>query len=462
MDSNIILILDGMSVAESEGVAFNLNQAIKHSENPVLLPGEPHQWDSLQISWPATVLYSPGEKIFRCWYSGFDCLQTPGRFWKPGYAESEDGVHWVKPNLGQLEFLGADTNQIASGQGNNLLSFVLENPIQEVSESRRFVSLWSEVGEGMSYLRKRLAYSPDGKIWTHREIAYEGTPFDRTSFQDISQIIFDPDEIDPGYRIKGYTQLIATRDWDGREMVRHIGLVHGSNIEKLIDAPCRVVLKPEQGIDEELHFASVNKVRGTYLMLFESDNFSKNPIHGDLRLAVSSDGRSFRRVHPETPIVTTGLKGMWDENLLVTTSAAIQEVGDELFIFYIGCPNIYNSWPPPYMVSPERRGSMFAPAYLGLATLPRDSYGYAEGEGTLTTYPINASSGLWLNADGDNIKVTTLNTEGKETCTGHPTIERNQSVYRRVKWNATMPSSECKIRIQLGTKCRLYSIKCVH
>ena len=105
------LIIDDKSVMSHESVSFKLNPAAKHPENPVMLPGEPHQWDSLQVSWPATVLYSAKDKKFRCRVSGFDCLQAPDRFWKPGYAESEDGIHWTKPNLGQVEFLGSGQQQ---------------------------------------------------------------------------------------------------------------------------------------------------------------------------------------------------------------------------------------------------------------------------------------------------------------------------------------------------------------
>jgi len=242
-------------------------------------------------------------------------------------------------------------------------------------------------------------------------------------------------------------------------MVRHTGLVHGSSFEKLVDAADRKVLAPEQGIDEELHFATVKKIGVNYLMLFESDNFSKNPIHGDLKLAVSSDGCSFRRVHPNTPLVETGAKGMWDENLLVTTSASMQEVGDKVYIFYIGCPNMYNSWPPPYMVSPERRGSMFAPAYLGLAALPRDRYAYAEGPGTLKTYPMDTGNGLWLNVDGDVSGLTVSARVGERTYKGHLSEEREQNVYRRVKWDDSILAGKCSISIQLGTRCRLYSVK---
>jgi len=450
------LILDEQSVLAHDGVSFHLNPATKHPENPVMLPGEPHQWDSLQVSWPATVLYSAEEKKFRCWYSGFDVIQTPDRFWKPGYAESEDGIHWTKPNLGQVEFLGSGTNRIEVDWPYTVLSTVFENPEPDAPESKRFASYWTELGEDKAY-RKGLAYSPDGMRWTRARTAYEGLPNNRASFQDISQVIYDVDESDPDYRIKAYSQLVWKRPYDGRPDVRHIGLACGRDIETLRDAEQPLMLAPEEGIDEELHFAAVKRAGGQFVMLFESDRFAKNPIHGDLKLAVSEDGKKpFRRVHPNDAVVPTGVKGFWDENLLVTTTSAIQEVGDELYIYYIGCPNTYNSWPPPYMVSPERRGSMFAPAYLGLATLKRDRYACAQGPGSVTVSIGGDSGDLWLNADGDDITVTALGPSGNALAEGRVSDERSCTVYRRVLWSK--PSAGASVRVSLGDGCRLYSI----
>ena len=64
------------------------------------------------------------------------------------------------------------------------------------------------------------------------------------------------------------------------------------------------------------------------------------------------DGRTFRRVHPQTPVISTGEKGMWDANALVTTTSAMQEAGDELRIYYFGCPRVFNSWPAPLRTVP--------------------------------------------------------------------------------------------------------------
>src|SRR5262245_18696111 len=125
----LLLILDSALVAHSQGVTFHLNQATKHPENPVLQPGEPHHWDSLCVSWPGTVLYSPSDRKWRCWYLALDIVQTPDRIWHTGYAESDDGIHWVKPSLGHIRFLDRDTNQLANNWGAYYLRTVFENPL---------------------------------------------------------------------------------------------------------------------------------------------------------------------------------------------------------------------------------------------------------------------------------------------------------------------------------------------
>lgn len=452
-----LLILDRQSVAVAEGVAFHLNPAKKHPENPLMLPGEPQQWDSLQVIWPGTVLYDAENKLFRCWYSGMDAVQkNRPPLWVPGYAESTDGIHWTKPELGQYKHNDLPTNRILVDWSHHVISTVLMN-IDRSDPQRRFLALWhTSTNEGY---RKILASSPDGKAWKNEGIAY--TPIDnaRTSFFDISQLIFQPDAADESDRIIGYAQ--AYRDNKGHT-VRQIGVVHGPHPGALkeygtTDAEF-LALTPEKGIDEELHFASVGRFGNQYLMLFESDRFSQNPLHGDLRLAVSSDGRKFRRVHSQTPLIATGPKGMWDENLLVTTTTSFQEVGDEIWIYYFGCPNVFRRWPNGH--TGELRGSFYYPTYLGLATLPRDRFAYAAGPGSVTTARLNiGGQGLWINADGHGLPVTCLSPDGAKLAEGRLGDAFDQALYRRVQWTNGPPAQPCQIKIALANDQRVYSLR---
>jgi hypothetical protein len=153
--------------------------------------------------------------------------------------------------------------------------------------------------------------------------------------------------------------------------------------------------------------------------------------------------------------VTTGPKGTWDENLLVTTSYAMLEVGDEVRIYYFGCPNVFRNWPGGFGPA-HRRGSRFYSTYLGLATLPVDRYGYAQGAGAVTTHPIDLRDGeLWLNADGPDLQIKA----GDATGTLGP--QRRRTVYRKVIWSAGPPHGRHRVEIALSSESdRLYSVAC--
>jgi predicted GH43/DUF377 family glycosyl hydrolase len=60
----------------------------KHAQNPLLRPGEPGDWDSAAVGYPAVLTSG---SIYAMWYSGYD-----GRRWQIGFAISNDGVSWTK------------------------------------------------------------------------------------------------------------------------------------------------------------------------------------------------------------------------------------------------------------------------------------------------------------------------------------------------------------------------------
>lgn len=452
-----LLILDRESVADADRATFHLNPAQKHPENPVLLPGEPQHWDGLQVIWPGTVLYDAEDKLYRCWYSGLDAVQKNRTKvpWVPGYAESQDGIHWTKPALGQLTHEGMPTNRISVAWSQQVLTIVVKNPDQS-DPAHRFLALWhvdNETGQ-----RKILASSPDGKSWKEEGIPFAPEGGDRLKFIDVSSLIFQPDAADENERLLAYGQVFYPRSWD-KNYVRQIGLATGPSLGSFKLVNDLIVLGPESGIDEEVHFASVKKIGNLFVMLFESDRFSQKPLNGDLRLAVSTDGRKFRRIHPQTPLVATGPRGMWDENLLVNTTAAIQEVGDEIRIYYFGCPNVYRNWPGGYAVN-GLKGSLFYPSYMGLATLPRDRFAFAMGPGSVTTAPLAfGQQGLWLNADGDQVKVIALDPAGSSAAIGHLAGASSKSLYRKVQWANRPPTKPCQIRVELNVGERLYSLR---
>lgn len=117
------LFLGDFLVAEMVGLKRTLHQPVDYEHNPVMLPE--HPWEHRRIPY-GSVLYSPTEKKFRCWYLTLNIYDS-----RPGfrgyrkehhvpleeaaficYAESKDGIHWRKPNLGLHEFRGSKDNNI--------------------------------------------------------------------------------------------------------------------------------------------------------------------------------------------------------------------------------------------------------------------------------------------------------------------------------------------------------------
>lgn len=143
---------------------------VRYSEKPIMCPDAP--WE-LFINCP-TILKDPEDGLFKMWYST-RCLNPeyePG--WETNleagncnkmicYAESEDGIHWVRPELDIYPFGQWKTNNIVFAESTvgNALGTVIINP-DKSNPDHRFIMFWNE-GFGV-----RISFSPDGKHWSDR------------------------------------------------------------------------------------------------------------------------------------------------------------------------------------------------------------------------------------------------------------------------------------------------------
>ena len=155
--------------------------AAKHAANPVIRRDRPWEvWPHFNTT--VTALRDEDGR-FRCWYMDFTNLGFEGgaeAVWKPklSYAESNDGVHWHKPELGAVTVDGRNTNRLAwdDRQGTPVALSVIRDP-SDPDPQRRYK---------MAYLPEKLninvpkrstithshslglciAYSGDGITWT--------------------------------------------------------------------------------------------------------------------------------------------------------------------------------------------------------------------------------------------------------------------------------------------------------
>jgi hypothetical protein len=125
-ERNRYLLLDSRIVANAENAELTIGTVKKHPANPLF--GEDKPWEMRFDNLYANVIYDEQEKIYKCWYSPFiidvsskdvTIQQRKEIEYRPSlremaicYATSKDGINWVKPELGVVEFEGSKANNI--------------------------------------------------------------------------------------------------------------------------------------------------------------------------------------------------------------------------------------------------------------------------------------------------------------------------------------------------------------
>jgi predicted GH43/DUF377 family glycosyl hydrolase len=103
---------DGTNGRVSHAVSYNGIEWTKRAVNPVLDVGPSGSWDDLAADHPAII--KDGD-LYKMWYSGHDGSSSHQR--RIGYAHSNDGVTWTKPNLGLFYYGGSKNNNIVLVNG---------------------------------------------------------------------------------------------------------------------------------------------------------------------------------------------------------------------------------------------------------------------------------------------------------------------------------------------------------
>lgn len=170
-------IIDGHN---SENVILKLNQLIKDDENNPMFkedyfsnPSRP--WEVRYDNGYPNVIYDKEENIFRCYYTLFihdseseNTLlnERPNRQYEPNYsrivavcyAQSKDGIHWEKPNLGLVEFNGNKDNNILMKYAHGTSVFYDE---KELDQNKRY-KLMTKIEYSFDNHFMAVAFSRDG------------------------------------------------------------------------------------------------------------------------------------------------------------------------------------------------------------------------------------------------------------------------------------------------------------
>jgi hypothetical protein len=413
---------DDHAIPLRHNLQVTLQQAEKHPANPVLRRGPPGAPDHGHALLYGSVLHIGGK--FRMWYLGMSQReiiqgQAPG-YWRPMcYAESTDGVNWIKPNLRLVEFNGSRDNNICLVEAepfslsrvDDFLSVLYE---PEAPEAERYKCAYiahlpfEEVRGGRSAIgpnEKRwcstvCATSADGLSWKvvgDRPANAGGERFEVSGLYRFGEF----------YHITG--QLISPWTWqpDGREVGR-VMLTHRSPDFRTwskasafgFARPGQTLAQPVPG--QQTHMGAGFWNRGNVLVGLYGmwqDGPKEKPkgashLWGtriDLGLVVSNDGLHFREPVPDFKIIARGGEDEWD-NLALLQGHAFVNVGDRTYLWY-------SHW--------DCEGQ-FRHQEIGLATLRRDGFGFLatrhqEEEGSCITQSFDVTRGtpqVSLNIDG--------------------------------------------------------------
>ncbi|MEZ5386688.1 MAG: hypothetical protein R3F13_14345 [Prosthecobacter sp.] len=140
------LFLDPAFLQQSGNVALHVNPPVK--QEIVIRHDKP--WEQLMISFYLSVMEDEGK--LRMWYICRDKKNQPN----VAYAESTDGVNWIKPNLGIVEYEGSKENNLVGLD--SLEGTVYRDERMPASQRYNYIThLWTE---GMVRF-----HSPDGLHW---------------------------------------------------------------------------------------------------------------------------------------------------------------------------------------------------------------------------------------------------------------------------------------------------------
>jgi len=425
---------------------LTLVPAHKHPE-PVLRRGPKGAFDELRAEYYGSVLRIGGK--LRMWYCGYGFEDPANRTYGGvtahiGYAESTDGVHWTKPNLGLVAYHGNKNNNIILIEPQDYTSthadrniHVLYEPDDPDPQRRYKMMLYAPHDGGRATMVPLI--SPDGLRWryVHRmEVTDEAKP----RFK-IASTGMPNEHLEGGglVRVGGiyYMNGQSHNRYDGGLIGRFPATYWSSDFihwqhEKALSM-LRWGYDPRTPISEgrEVHEGVAlwnrgNALVGIYGMWEGAPRWADRRIH--LGLVSSVDAIYFREPSPDFIFAEAGKPGAWDSGGLLQ-GQGFENIGDETFIWYGSWDLTASGGTQVYL----DRDMLESHGDIGVLKLRRDGFGYAAvrdpktarpretfgtGTGSLLTVPFRVEGSparVSANADtaaGGSLRFELLDTGG--------------------------------------------------
>lgn len=472
------LFLDDALIASKKNVRRRVHAARKHEGNPVIRRTEP--WEN-----PFLILYGSvirDEGRYKAWFKSGDGV---------GYAESDDGITWIKPQLDLVLIDGRRTNLLFRQRGEKSGPeelpyyheiFGVSRDNREPDPSRRykmgFLSIdFDHTGPRESPFLKGqrrglgVAGSPDGIHW--KRIDHWAS---EAICDGATHWMFDPAlgrYVLFGRTLKALPEVQSAwsgfywyRRWhSGRAVARmeSSDFVKWSHVDP-DTAPVVMTADLQDPPGTEIYSMMVFPYESVYIGLVQVFHARPDTCFLDVQLAVSRDGVRFERVEGRQTFLEAGGVGEWDRFNQSPANNPPVVVGDELRFYYGG--RTYRHAPYEGKDTGPRAGG------IGLATIPRDRFVSLEASfdgGEIVTHPLRLGGGrLHLNARSDfgEIVVEALPATTPTSDAARPPARSRpitaDSLDAIVDWEGPAPDPQgppVVLRIRLSNAC-LYALWC--
>jgi hypothetical protein len=395
------LFVDDSWIKETYLVNKQIHQAEKLKGNPLIIADR--NWEG-GVNCFGTVLYDEGK--FRMWYQIYNGKEKEDlRFaTMVGYAESIDGINWVKPDLGLYEYQGSNKNNIVltSWGATDLYSPAVIRDDKEPNPARRYKMIyWDSMSEenlkkyGSPFpLGKNVpgwkaiegegffvAFSPDGIHWNK----YNTQPV-FTCACDASSLTLNADGT-----FTAYFKMSVRDDLHFRELGKSTSKDFTSWTEP------EIILQPDwkDPNGTEFYGMSVSEYFGNTLGLVWMYHNSTDDKMMDIQIASADKKGNWNRAAERKTFIANGSKGEWDAGSVITASTIILHPQDNTLLLYYGGSTTRH----------DDSRAMHREYSIGLAKLRMDGFVSMDSKllkGYLITKPIQMQKKLFVNVDASH------------------------------------------------------------
>lgn len=404
------LFMDDFRVEEM----VDIQRIVNPGEKSKILMNPTEPWEGNSVYIYGTVLKNePEGSGYRMWYTCFN------EEYYLCYATSKDGINWIKPKLGLIDFKGSNQNNICMVGGGSLVY----DPDEKDFSKRYKLMCFNPAKERWGY---NVYFSSDGLKWD------DSCQKAVLPYGDVSNVAFDKE--------KGL--FIATTKQ--RMLVSNTSVTPGKNDRAAFvsvstdfinwsspDAPNSIwtlavegdyaddqLVMSKGGIESNVYGMPVYPYQNIYIgfpWMFDINTYNTGiyATTGDGKIqpqvAVSRDLRHWSRVARE-PIIPLGESGAWDDGTLYTSTT--MQVSEREMSVYYGAMNLPHGGNTTTQVQYGR---------IAKASWRRDGlislYNGGDDTGTITTKTITFQGNqLKVNTKlnpGGSLKVEVLDKNGK-------------------------------------------------